>query len=173
MRSRRHREGRRGQFRWDLKDHSDPRSYRALPCPGRIHPAVRIEQAVDGDSAYAAPEFATTSQPYQSLNQCSGASGPAPSSNPVMTSRAFDGCAKEYVECSLSAHIGPALRPNWAQDTWDFFASFRKTDRDVSHYRTTVNLAMGRRDSTLICRERPQRLKTFHAENPCDGVPTQ
>jgi poly(3-hydroxybutyrate) depolymerase len=119
----------------DLKDHSDFRSYRALPCPSRIHPAVRFVHAVDGDSAYAAPEFATTSQLYQFLNQCSASSKPVTSSTDVMTCKAFDGCAKQYVECSFNAKIGHALPPNWAQDTWDFFSSFRKTDRDMSHYR--------------------------------------
>ena len=119
----------------DFKDHADFRSYRGLPCPSRIHPAVRFEHAIDEDSAYAAPEFATTSQLYQFLNQCNATSKPTPSSTQVMTCRAFDGCSREYVECSFNAQIGHALPPNWPQDTWDFFASFRKTDRDVSHYR--------------------------------------
>jgi poly(3-hydroxybutyrate) depolymerase len=119
----------------DLKDKSDFHSYRALPCPSRIHPAVRFVHAIDGDSAYAAPEFETTSKLYQFLSQCSGAFKPATSSTPVMTCKVFDGCAREYVECSFDAQIGHALPPNWAQDTWDFFASFRKTDREVSHYR--------------------------------------
>jgi len=118
-----------------MKDKSDFRSYRNLPCPSRIHPAVRFVHAVDGDQAFPAPEFATTSQLYQFLNQCSGTSKPATSSTPVMTCKAFDGCAREYVECSFNSEIGHGLPPNWAQDTWDFFASFRKTDRDVSHYR--------------------------------------
>ena len=119
----------------EYKDKSDFRSYRSLPCPSRIHPAVRFEHAIDGDWAYVAPGYATTSQFYQFQNQCSGGSKPAPSSTPAMTCRAFDGCAREYVECSFGADIGHAFPPNWAQDTWDFFASFRKTDRDVSHYR--------------------------------------
>jgi poly(3-hydroxybutyrate) depolymerase len=119
----------------DLKDHSDFRSYRALPCPSRIHSAVRFVHAIDGDSAYAAPEFATTSQLYQFMNQCSASSKLATSSTEVMTCKAFDGCAREYVECSFDAKIGHALPPNWAQDTWDFFSSFRHTDRDISHYR--------------------------------------
>ena len=124
----------------DFKDHADFRSYRGLPCPSRIHPAVRFEHAIDEDSAYAAPEFATTSKLYQFLNQCGSTSKPAPSSTPpsstsVMTCRVFDGCAREYVECQFSAQIGHALPPNWPQDTWDYFAGFRKTDRDVSHYR--------------------------------------
>lgn len=119
----------------DLKDKSDFRSYRALPCPSRIHPAVRFEHAIDGDSAYAAPEFATTSQLYQFLNQCSSTSRPAPASTPAMTCKVFDGCARQYVECPFNAEIGHGFPPNWAQDTWDFFAGFRKIDRDVSHYR--------------------------------------
>jgi poly(3-hydroxybutyrate) depolymerase len=116
-------------------DKSDFRTFVYLPCPGRQHPAVRFVHAVDGDQAYAAPEFATTSQLYQFLDQCGGASRPAPSNTEAVSCRVFDGCAKQYVECTFGANIGHALPPNWAQDTWEFFAGFRKSDRDASHYR--------------------------------------
>jgi hypothetical protein len=153
MRSRRHRRAVAVNSAGDdLKDHSGFRSYRALPCPGRIHPAVRFEQAVDGDSAYAVPEFATTSQLYQFLNQLSGASKPAPSSNPVRTSRAADGCAKEYVECSFSTQIGHALPLSWAQDTWDFFCQLPQNRPGCEPLSDNRESNYGRRDSTLICR---------------------
>jgi len=119
----------------EFNDKADFRSYRSLPCPSRIHPAVRFEHAEEGDGAYAAPQFATTSQLYQFLGQCSGGSKPAPSSSPQISCRIFNGCAQQYIECPFNANIGHALPPNWPQDTWDFFASFREKDRDVSHYR--------------------------------------
>jgi poly(3-hydroxybutyrate) depolymerase len=114
---------------------TDPRTYKYLPCPSHIHPAVRYEHAEGGDSAYGAPEFATTSQFLAAQGQCSASSKPAPSSTPVMNCRAFEGCYKAYIECSFDAKIGHGLPPNWAQDTWEFFASFRNPDRDVSHYK--------------------------------------
>jgi poly(3-hydroxybutyrate) depolymerase len=119
----------------EFNDKADFRSYRSLPCPSRTHPAVRFEHAEIQDGAYAAPEFATTSLLYQFLNQCSGDSRPAPSSSPQISCRVFNGCAQQYIECPFNAQIGHALPPNWAQDTWEFFASFRDKDRDVSHYR--------------------------------------
>ena len=118
-----------------FKDRADYRTYRYLPCPSHIHPAVRYEHAEVEDQAYKAPEFATAAQLLAFQNQCSGTSKPAPSDSPVESCRVFEGCAKTYVECPFSAKLGHGIPPDWAKDTWEFFASFRKTDRDVSHYR--------------------------------------
>jgi polyhydroxybutyrate depolymerase len=119
----------------EFKDKSDFRTYKYLPCPSHIHPAVRYEHAVDGDSAYPAPTFATASQFFAAENQCSGAPKSVPSSDPAISCRVFEGCAKAYVECPFNTRIGHGIPPNWAQDTWQFFSSFRHADRDVSHYR--------------------------------------
>jgi poly(3-hydroxybutyrate) depolymerase len=119
----------------EFKNKADSRTYRYIPCPGRNHPAVRFEHAANGDSAYSAQEFTTTTQFFEMLNQCSGGSKPTPSATPQVSCREFIGCAHEFTECPFDASIGHALPPNWAQDTWDFFASFREKDRDVSHYR--------------------------------------
>jgi len=119
----------------EFKDKIDYRSYRYLPCPSHIHPAVRYEHAEIEDQAYRAPEFATASRFLAFQNQCSASSKPVPSSDPAISCRVFEGCAKTYVECPFSAKLGHGIPPNWPRDTWEFFASFRKTDRDVSHYR--------------------------------------
>jgi poly(3-hydroxybutyrate) depolymerase len=119
----------------EFKNKSDAGTYRYSPCASRIHPAVRFQHAANGDSAYSAQEFTTTSQFFVNQNQCSGESKPAPSSTPQISCRVFAGCAHEYTDCAFEANIGHALPPNWPQDTWDFFASFREKDRDASHYR--------------------------------------
>jgi poly(3-hydroxybutyrate) depolymerase len=119
----------------EFKNRADASTYRYSPCASRIHPAVRFQHAVNGDSAYTVQEFTTTSQFFAKQNQCSGESKPIPSSTTQVSCRLFAGCAHEYTECPFDANIGHALPPNWAQDTWDFFASFREKDRDISHYR--------------------------------------
>ena len=119
----------------EFKNKADASTYRYSPCASRIHPAVRFQHAVNGDSAYSAQEFTTTSQFFAKQNQCGGGSKPAPSSASQTSCRVFAGCAQGYTECPFDASIGHALPPNWPQDTWEFFASFREKDRDVSHYR--------------------------------------
>jgi poly(3-hydroxybutyrate) depolymerase len=119
----------------DYKDSADYRTYVNYPCPGDRHPAVRFEHAVDADSAYPAPNFATTSHLFQALNHCESASDPSPSSSPQISCRKFQGCSSTYIECPFDKTIGHTIPPNWPQDTWAFFASFRKPDRDSSHYR--------------------------------------
>ena len=122
----------------DYKDHSDYKTYLNFfffPCPGERHPDIRFEHAVDADSAYPAPNFATTSQLFQALNHCKTTSEPTPSSSPQISCRRYMGCSSAYIECPFDKSIGHTLPPNWPQDTWAFFAAFRKPDRDSSHYR--------------------------------------
>ena len=119
----------------EFKNKAEYSSYRYLPCPGRLHPAVRFEHAVSGDGAYSTQEFTTASQFFAFQNQCSGGSKPTTSSSQQISCRVFTACAQQYIECPFDAPIGHALPPNWAQDTWEFFASYREKDRDASHYR--------------------------------------
>jgi poly(3-hydroxybutyrate) depolymerase len=106
----------------EFKDKNNYLTYQDLPCPAHRHPPLRFEHAAAGDSQYPAPYFATTSRLLQSLNSCSSAtvSAPAAAGEACVT---YQGCKSEYVECSFDAHLGHQLAPNWARDTWDFFAS--------------------------------------------------
>jgi polyhydroxybutyrate depolymerase len=100
-------------------------TYDNLPCPAATtHPAIRFEHAVNGDGAYPAPRFATTSALFRHFNACSTAAATAPSSTSVMSCKSYNACADEYIECSFNASIGHALPPNWAADTWAFFSKF-------------------------------------------------
>jgi pimeloyl-ACP methyl ester carboxylesterase len=107
----------------EYRDKADYRTYNDLPCPTHRHPPVRFEHAVDGDSEYPPPYFATTSKLFQFLNACSAATTPAPSSTAVMSCGSFTGCKSPLIECAFEHRLGHVLPPNWAQDTWDFFAA--------------------------------------------------
>ncbi len=112
----------------EFTDHANYLTYQDLPCASPSHPPVRFEHAVGGDSAYPAPDFATTSKLLQSFNKCSSVCGVAsvsvPSSTPTMACVSFNGCGSQLIECSFDASIGHALPPNWASDTWAFFLTF-------------------------------------------------
>ncbi len=106
----------------EFKDKANYLTYQDLPCPTRKAPPLRFEHAASGDGQYPAPYFATTSRLLQSLNSCSTAtkSAPAAAGESCVT---YQGCKSEYVECAFDAHLGHVLPPNWARDTWSFFAS--------------------------------------------------
>jgi len=104
---------------------ADYLTYRGLPCPAHRHPAIRFEHAEGGDASYPAPLFATTSQLFRFLNQCSAAKQIVPSSSPATSCVAYSACSSRYVECTFDKRIGHSLPPNWASETWNFFASFR------------------------------------------------
>jgi poly(3-hydroxybutyrate) depolymerase len=108
----------------DYGDKADYKTYRGLPCPSRVQPAIRFEHAVERDGAYPPPDFATTSKLYQTFDRCTSASKAVPASASTESCVAYVGCAKELVECSFDASIGHKLPPHWAQDTWDFFEGF-------------------------------------------------
>jgi poly(3-hydroxybutyrate) depolymerase len=110
----------------EFKNKSDATTYRYLPCPSLREPAIRFEHAIDGDSAYPAPYFATTSKLFQSFDRCGSASKPVAASTSTSSCIAFDGCAEKLMECSFDKTLGHRLPPGWAQDTWDFFQSFGK-----------------------------------------------
>jgi poly(3-hydroxybutyrate) depolymerase len=124
----------------EFKDNSDYTTFADFPCPGRRHPDVRFEHAVDADPAYAAPNFATTSKLFQALNHCSADSKAIDSSTPQISCRRFEHCSSTYIECPFDKSIGHTLPPNWPEDTWAFFAALRRTDRNVGHYGPSTNL---------------------------------
>ena len=113
----------------EFKDVSDYKTYLGLPCRSERHPALRFEHAVDGDSAYPAPDFATTSQLLRHLNACGASAGHPGSSSAGSECSVFSGCAVAVTECSFAKNIGHALPPNWANDTWSFFVTFLTADR--------------------------------------------
>jgi poly(3-hydroxybutyrate) depolymerase len=108
----------------DFKDSSNYLSYADLPCRSGRHPAIRFEHAAGGDKEYPAPYFATTSRLFQYLNSCSGGSTELAPRSAVLACVSYNGCAREYVECTFDHSIGHALPPAWAKDTWDFFSRF-------------------------------------------------
>jgi pimeloyl-ACP methyl ester carboxylesterase len=110
----------------EYKDKSDYLTYRWLPCSSKVLPAIRFEHAAEGDSAYPAPYFATTSKLFQSFGRCSSKYKPVQSSaNSTEACVSFDGCVQPVIECSFDKSLGHKLPPNWAQDTWAFFQSFQ------------------------------------------------
>jgi poly(3-hydroxybutyrate) depolymerase len=108
----------------EYSNDSNYKTYADLPCVTSTHSAMRYEHAVGGDSAYPAPDFATTSSLYKSFNTCASTSTPYHSSTSVMTCVSHNSCSKEFIECSFNASIGHTLPPNWATDTWAFFLTF-------------------------------------------------
>jgi poly(3-hydroxybutyrate) depolymerase len=108
----------------EYTNNADYRTYADLPCASTTHSAVRFVHAIGGDGEYPSPDFATTSNLYRSFNTCAATSTPSHSSTSVMTCVSHNACSKEFIECSFNDSIGHALPPNWASDTWAFFASF-------------------------------------------------
>lgn len=108
----------------EFSNNADYRTYANLPCPTAVHPPLRYEHAVGADSAYPAPDFASTSLLFQSFNSCSSSSTTYPSTTNTMTCASYNNCAKQLIECPFNASLGHTLPPNWASDTWSFFTSF-------------------------------------------------
>jgi polyhydroxybutyrate depolymerase len=109
----------------EYSDKSNYWTYEGLPCSSHIHPAIRFEHAVEGDSSYPAPEFATTAELFRYFDRCNSASKPIPSKTSTESCVSFRGCAHQVIECSFDKSIGHKLPPNWARDTWEFFQSFQ------------------------------------------------
>jgi poly(3-hydroxybutyrate) depolymerase len=109
----------------EFKDARNYQTYQGLPCAAHKHPAVRFEHAQNGDSSYPPPNFATTSQLFRFLNGCSAATQAITSSTAGTTCAVFSACASGYAECIFDKRLGHSLPPNWAEDTWKFFASFK------------------------------------------------
>ncbi len=104
----------------EFSNEADAATYDDLPCPQATTAAIRFTHATGGDSAYPAPEFATTSALYRSWNTCSSSST-AVSPSPCVS---YDGCASPLVECSYDG-LGHALPSGWGDDTWAFFSAAR------------------------------------------------
>jgi poly(3-hydroxybutyrate) depolymerase len=109
---------------YEFGNYSDYRTHIDYPYQTATHPAVRFEHAIGGDSFYPAPLFATTSALFQHLNSCSSTSTPYPSTTTSMTCESYNSCTNQVIECPFNANLGHVLPPNWATDTWSFFASF-------------------------------------------------
>lgn len=105
----------------EFKDTANFMTYQNLPCPTHAHPRVRFEHAAGGDTAYPAPDFATTSQLFRYLNSCSDVSTRAPASTSIKSCVSYRGCASTYLECTFEHGLGHTLPPHWAEDTWAFF----------------------------------------------------
>jgi poly(3-hydroxybutyrate) depolymerase len=84
-----------------------------------VPPAVRFTHQVLEDGAYPAPLFDTTSKLYRALDGCAATSQPTTPSPCVK----YDGCTAPVVECEYTG-IGHDFYPDWAKDSWAFFASF-------------------------------------------------
>ncbi len=109
----------------EFSDPANYRSYQGLPCSSHRHPAVHFTHAEGGDVQYAPPLFTTTSRLFRFLNNCSAATAIAPSSAHNTSCVTYAACSNSYTECFFDKRIGHALPPDWAVDTWSFFASFK------------------------------------------------
>jgi poly(3-hydroxybutyrate) depolymerase len=109
----------------EFKDAKNYLTYQGLPCASHKHPSIRFEHAENGDSSYAPPNFATTSQLFRYLNSCSTATENTPSSTAGTKCVTYSACSGGYAECIFDKRMGHSLPPNWAEDTWKFFASFK------------------------------------------------
>lgn len=94
-------------------------TYSNLPCPVANAAAIRFTHATDGDAAYPAPLFASTSDLFRSFNGCSAASSPTVP-DPCVS---FAGCGEAYVECAYDG-LGHSLPGGFGDATWSFFDSF-------------------------------------------------
>jgi poly(3-hydroxybutyrate) depolymerase len=102
----------------EFTDSSKYTTYANLPCPSATTASIRFTHATGGDSAYPAPDFATTSALYRSWNACSTQST-AVSPSPCVS---YDACKSPLVECSYDG-LGHALPSGWGNDTWAFFSA--------------------------------------------------
>ena len=104
----------------EFRDPADYRTYANLACPVANRAAIRFTHDANGDSAYPAPLFATTSKLFQSMNACSSSAAEANPGSCV----SYAGCANRTVEC-VKPGIGHSPGPNWGAETWDFFSSLK------------------------------------------------
>jgi poly(3-hydroxybutyrate) depolymerase len=108
----------------EYNNNANWKTYQDLPCASPTHSAMRFEHAVGGDSAYPAPDFASTSSLYKSFNTCAATSTPYHTTTNTMSCVSHNSCSKEFIECSFEDSIGHLLPPHWATDTWAFFLTF-------------------------------------------------
>ena len=102
----------------EFSDPSNHCTYKNAPCPNAGSTAVRFTFDRGGDGPLTAQQYAATTQLFRGLDRCSGS---AVAGNKPCVS--YEGCSQPYVECGYSG-LGHALPPGWANDTWQFFASF-------------------------------------------------
>jgi hypothetical protein len=95
------------------------KTYNNEPC-GTGTTGIRFTFDPKGDVGYSAQAFATTSALYQSLDSCTSMS----MATPVAPCVAFQGCSKPFVQCPYPG-LGHTPPPNWALESWNFFATFQ------------------------------------------------
>lgn len=104
----------------EFRDPADYRTYANLACPVVSRAAIRFTHDADGDGAYPAPLFATTSKLFRSMNACPTSAAQATPGSCV----SYPGCANPTVEC-VKPGIGHSPGPNWGAETWAFFSGLR------------------------------------------------
>ncbi len=109
----------------EFNDETSSRTYQNSPCPSTTHPAVRYQHAVNGDSEYPAPLFATSSRLFQRFNGCGTATTVVKSTVSGQVCVSHNTCTKQLIECAFPSSIGHNLPANWASDTWSYFQTFQ------------------------------------------------
>jgi polyhydroxybutyrate depolymerase len=102
----------------EFTDPSNYCTYQNAPCPNAGSTAVRFTFDRGGDGPLTAQQYQATTELFRGLGHCTASS--TAGSKPCVT---FEGCSQPYVECGYSG-LGHALPTGWANDTWQFFASF-------------------------------------------------
>jgi len=102
----------------EFADPANHCTYQNAPCQNAGTTAVRFTFDRGGDGPLTAQQYKATGQLFRGLGRCSASAvaGKAPCV-------AYEGCSQPYVECGYSG-LGHTLPAGWANDTWQFFASF-------------------------------------------------
>lgn len=102
----------------EFDDPANHCTYQNAPCPNAGNTAVRFTFDRRGDGPLSAQQYKATGELFRGLGRCSASAlgGKAPCVS-------YEGCTQPYVECGYSG-LGHTLPKGWANDTWQFFASF-------------------------------------------------
>jgi polyhydroxybutyrate depolymerase len=93
-------------------------TYENAPCPDAGTTAVRFTFDPRGDGPLSAQQYKATGELFRGLGRCSATS--VAGNKPCVS---YEGCGQAYVECGYPG-LGHTLPAGWANDTWQFFASF-------------------------------------------------
>lgn len=100
-------------------------SVTGVACANASRPAYRFTygsgdaNTQGGDGAYTLAQF-TAAMTYMTTALGCGTTTTAVTPSPCVS---HDGCSKPVIECNYPG-LGHATPSTWAQNTWDFFASF-------------------------------------------------